>query len=608
MRIPIPRAMLEDVRHRILALTGAVSVVRVDEIQPLWNNYGTLCRVTLEGGEHPSAILKHIRIPQTVSHPRGFGGAISRQRKVRSYEVEACWYADHNERSPPGSPTPRCLGVFAEAGDLFLLLEDLGTRGFTGVSFDPTWSEIRLGLGWLARFHAAFLDDPGEGLWSMGTYWHLDTRPEELSRIEGTRLHRFAALLDARLRKGRHPTLVHGDAKLANFLFTPNRDAVAAVDFQYVGRGSAMMDVAYFVGSCLTGAECKRQEEALLKAYFDVLRDALPADADADAIESDWRDEYPIAWADFERFLLGWSPGHRKRTPFSDATTERALQQIADELLSAARDASLAAATFIEESRTRSFEVASKGLVGAAADVVTSIDLEAQRIILEHLEPTLGRYDLGLLAEESADDGSRLVQAAFWAIDPLDGTRFFVEGRPGYAVSVALVSRSGFPILGVVVDPVSGDCFEAVFGQGVTLNGRRFERTAVQADSNGRTVWFADESLMADADFDAYSRHFDLRFVGGAVINALHVMRVPNSVYVKPPKAERGGGAVWDFAAVALMLGELSGSVQTFYGEPLMLNREAGPYFNDVGVFIANAEASARGVWQLVHDRSSSPG
>ncbi|MGB0638703.1 MAG: phosphotransferase, partial [Myxococcota bacterium] len=306
--------MHQHVRDRILRLTKADDIDRTELIQPLWNNYGTLSRVFLHGGDHPSVIVKHITIPDQLVHPRGFATSISRDRKVRSYQVETHWYQHQNQQVSAASPTPTCLDAFEEGGELFLLLEDLSTRGFHRALYRTSWSEISVVLRWLAHFHAQFLGDSAQGLWPCGTYWHLETRPDELATIEGTRLHRFASLLDARLRCGAFPTLVHGDAKLANFLFTNDHARVAAVDFQYVGHGAAMKDVAYFVGSCLSGPECERLEEELLDLYFSSLGDILPDNVDAMALETEWRLLYPVAWADFQRFMSGWSPGHRKLT------------------------------------------------------------------------------------------------------------------------------------------------------------------------------------------------------------------------------------------------------------------------------------------------------
>ncbi len=579
--------MQTHVRDRILRLTQADAISRVECIQPLWNHYGTLSRVILEGGECASVIVKHIQFPAEVSHPRGFNSDISRRRKVRSYAVEMHWYQNQNTQLSDRAATPRCLDAFTESGELFLLLEDLSTRGLGQVLYAVSWEEFTVVLRWLASFHARFLGDAGEGLWSSGTYWHLDTRPEELANISGTRMHDFAGLLDARLRCGEYPTLVHGDAKLANFLFSEDHAEVGAVDFQYVGRGAAMKDVAYFAGSCMSGPECERQEAALLDVYFEALRDQLPDTVDAEALETEWRALYPVAWADFERFMMGWSPGHRKLTEYSDATTDRALDAVTDELLAAAREACLAAGRFIEDNRNRPLEVGSKGFDSRASDVVTQIDLEAQAIILDILEPTIARYDLGVLAEEGLQDDSRLKKHAFWTVDPLDGTQFFIEGTPGYSTSIALVSRSGRPLVAAVYDPVNDLLYEAVRGRGVTLNGEAIPRSDTGSMGDGPTIWLADRSLPSYPYYEGVKAQYSIRYVGGAVLNALQLLTVPNSVYAKATKASQSGCAIWDLAAVVLMIEERGGGVRTYNGETLSLNRDHSVFFNDIGFAMA---------------------
>ena len=116
-------------------------------------------------------------------------------------------------------------------------------------------------------------------------------------------------------------TLVHGDAKLANFCFSDSIDHVAAVDFQYVGGGCGMKDVAYFLGSCLGEDELEQQAAALLPDYFQFLEVAIKrreVDVDAKAVIDEWSELFPWAWTDFHRFLQGWSPGHWKINSFSD--------------------------------------------------------------------------------------------------------------------------------------------------------------------------------------------------------------------------------------------------------------------------------------------------
>ncbi|MDF3128358.1 phosphotransferase [Kiritimatiellaeota bacterium B1221] len=125
--------------------------------------------------------------------------------------------------------------------------------------------------------------------------------------LSDPRLKAGASAIDHALRTARYQTFVHGDAKLINFCFSAD-GRVAAVDFQYVGGGCGMLDVAYFLGSCLDERDCETYEKPLLDFYFGHLLYQVAAE-DIEELESEWRGLYAYAWADFHRFLKGWSPG-----------------------------------------------------------------------------------------------------------------------------------------------------------------------------------------------------------------------------------------------------------------------------------------------------------
>jgi len=80
--------------------------------------------------------------------------------------------------------------------------------------------------------------------------------------------------IDHRLNSAKFQTLVHGDAKLANFCFG-EKGEIAAVDFQYVGKGCGMKDVAYLISSCFDDRTCEKYEKELLSCYFEHLEGAL---------------------------------------------------------------------------------------------------------------------------------------------------------------------------------------------------------------------------------------------------------------------------------------------------------------------------------------------
>ncbi|MEL6544900.1 MAG: aminoglycoside phosphotransferase family protein [Myxococcota bacterium] len=302
--------------------TGASSVSQVDILQSLWSGYGQIvrCHLVYQDDEGPrSVVLKHVHWPTEVNHPRGWSTDRSHLRKVKSYQVELEWYQHWAHRCDDPCRVPKWLLSETLDDGVYLVLEDLDAAGFDGRRNHASAEDIHACIRWLAHFHARFMHEKPTRLWSTGTYWHLDTRPDELARLDDPALRDAAAPIDAKLAGSPFQTLVHGDAKLANFCFS-KAGSVAAVDFQYVGGGCGMKDLAYFVSSCLDQDECERQESTLLALYFETLRAAIKAEAweiDVDAIEKDWRSLYPVAWTDFFRFLQGWSPGHWKIHSYS---------------------------------------------------------------------------------------------------------------------------------------------------------------------------------------------------------------------------------------------------------------------------------------------------
>ncbi len=293
-----------EISSWIAEATGASSVRRTESIQSLWSGYGELFRAHLAGGEIPTVIVKWVKPPAIGRRARA---DVSDARKRRSYEVESAFYRRHAASTSEACRVPRAIASQVRDGDRLLLLEDLDAAGFSERRRAARTSEIDACLAWLASFHATFLGVEPVGLWKVGTYWHLATRTDELAAIDDRALREAAPILDRRLSECRFSTFVHGDAKLANFCFAPRSASVAGVDFQYVGGGCGMKDVAYLLSADLTSDAAERVH---LDAYFRRLRAALVergAAVDVDALETEWRALHPIACADYYRFLAGWS-------------------------------------------------------------------------------------------------------------------------------------------------------------------------------------------------------------------------------------------------------------------------------------------------------------
>lgn len=292
----MPRELRRSVRRRgllteqpslarVAALAGVQRATFVERIQSLWSGYGEIVRVTLD--DAGPAIVKHVRPPANAD-------STSDARKRRSYDVELAFYRDVAARCDPATcRVARFVGGERTDDDWLFILEDLDAAGFAGRMTDD--DNVTLALDWLAAFHARFLGETFPALWPIGTYWHLGTRRDELANIRSRALRERADELARTLDSARYQTLVHGDAKEANFCVSPTQ--VAAVDFQYTGRGVGIRDVAYLLHG---------HDDDALEHYFRALRAALPAHVDADAVVSEWRTLYPVAQQDFARFLAGW--------------------------------------------------------------------------------------------------------------------------------------------------------------------------------------------------------------------------------------------------------------------------------------------------------------
>ncbi len=324
----------EEIEHLVRSSCGVDHCEFREVIQRLWSGYGVIQKVNLIGDEVTPAVMKQIDLSKERTNRRGWDGQVSHQRKVRSYEVENAFYQNYSQRCTVMARVPKLLGAaqLPQGQGWVIVLEDLDCAGFSERKSHVDLPDVKHCLRWIANFHAQFMAEPGEGLWEKGTYWHLATRTQEHAAMNDSLLKQAAAAIDRRLNECKFQTLVHGDAKLANFCFANDGGPwprVAAVDFQYVGRGCGMKDVVYFLTSCLDDVQCEQTYESLLDSYFEYLKNALGSDfKNFNDLEGEWRSMFAMAWADFNRFLNGWSPGHWKLTPFSQHMTDMALQNL----------------------------------------------------------------------------------------------------------------------------------------------------------------------------------------------------------------------------------------------------------------------------------------
>ncbi len=210
---------------------------------------------------------------------------------------------------------------------------------------------------------------------------------------------------------------------------------------------------------------------------------------------------------------------------------------------------------------------------------VSDVDLALDALLYERLSALVP--DAGWLSEESLDSAERLGRRRIWCVDPIDGTRDFIAGRPGWAVSVALV-EDGKPVIGVVYAPAAGQFWAAEAGQGARCNDTPL--TASQ-----RAV-FAGARVPADA-LPAVDR--DLTLVAKPNSIALRITMV--AADAADLVATLRWGFEWDVAAAALIAAEAGARVTDAFGAPLLFNTPRAQAFGVVVCAPAiHADAIAR--------------
>jgi myo-inositol-1(or 4)-monophosphatase len=210
---------------------------------------------------------------------------------------------------------------------------------------------------------------------------------------------------------------------------------------------------------------------------------------------------------------------------------------------------------------------------------VSEADLEVDAFLRRELSALLP--SAGWLSEETADDPARLASDLVWLVDPVDGTRDFVRGRDGWAVSVALISARR-PLIGMLAAPARGEEWCAFAGEGATRNGA---------------------PIAASTRMQMRGARIPIDQLPG---NESELMKVPkpNSIALRIAMvacdqadlvATLRWGFEWDLAAATLIAREAGAAVTDAFGHTLSFNKRDP---RDFGVLVSSpamhGEAVAR--------------
>jgi myo-inositol-1(or 4)-monophosphatase len=191
---------------------------------------------------------------------------------------------------------------------------------------------------------------------------------------------------------------------------------------------------------------------------------------------------------------------------------------------------------------------------------------EADEAIDEILRSTLPAPGEGWLSEETVDDESRLNCRRTWIVDPLDGTKEFVQGIPEWCVSVGLVEGAD-PVAGGILIPSRGLTILGSLETGVTLNGEPV-RVRSHASLTGLTV-LASRSEVKRGEWERFSdAPFAIEAMGSVACKmGLVAAGLADATWTLVPKNE------WDVAGGTALVRAAGGAVWRPDGEPLLFNR-----------------------------------
>jgi len=215
---------------------------------------------------------------------------------------------------------------------------------------------------------------------------------------------------------------------------------------------------------------------------------------------------------------------------------------------------------------------------------VTAADVKANDIILGVLKP---KYpEAAYLAEESADDLSRMDREWCFIIDPLDGTKEFIKRSDEFTVNIGLV-RNHRPVMGLIYIPVYGDIYYAVKGKGAFHIDKDGVKEQIYVSSRTEDIRACVSKSNSPDNIGEIMESYGIK-------NIIYAGSALKGCMIASGKAEiyyRGGlTSEWDTAAMQCIVEEAGGVFRQLDGSEMIYNRENT--LNEKGFYILNTEAN----------------
>ena len=229
-----------------------------------------------------------------------------------------------------------------------------------------------------------------------------------------------------------------------------------------------------------------------------------------------------------------------------------------------------AAKILLEQSQTFAIEQSGES-------PVTSADLAANSYILEKLQSVFDPQTFAYLSEETYQTQPtevRLNRPWVWIIDPLDGTKDFINQTGEYAMHIALTYQ-GRPVVAIVACPAFGKLYSATLQGGTWVETQSGDRQRLQVSHRATDLTVVASRSHRDARFNQLMEQFPVkqqRQIGSVGCKIAAIVEQQADIYLS--LSGKSAPKDWDFAAPELILTEAGGQFTHFDQSPLQYNRE----------------------------------
>ena len=195
---------------------------------------------------------------------------------------------------------------------------------------------------------------------------------------------------------------------------------------------------------------------------------------------------------------------------------------------------------------------------------VTNVDLKIDNFLKSFLKKNTPTY--GWISEESSDDGSRFNSEFFWCVDPIDGTRSYINKKPEYTISLALI-KNNEPVMGLVLNPETKELFFAEKNKGAFCNEKKIIVNQ-NKDLYTSTYGISSSEIKKIKKYKCFNQDNTIQ-MGSIAYKIALVAKGTMDIAISFTKKND-----WDIAAADLILREAGGSLKNITGNKTIYNSD----------------------------------